>query len=693
MIEMHFQDQPIRDILMALAEFSGQSIIVDETVNGNATYFFSNTEFDRALTQFLDHYGIFHRKEENTWYISRIKTEVDENRLSCQADQVDIQQLIRRLSRDAEITILHDALPRDPITVHYRGESMEELLNIIIRPYPQFYLESGDRYFYLRREASNASMSGSGSTPKGTIFEKEGELYSAQMEQVRFRESLMDLMQQEGREFSFLGRNDNVIETFQHRDKTFEEMLELLLDQGNAGYTLSGDIYYIYDLDRQDILKQYYITHFLRLENVPVDSISSLIPSYLNGSGSFKLDQKQNAVILSGNLKEIEPLKQFLIELDDQQKSAALQEFQLQFLTVEEFRKILPVSLLAIPITSVDEQRFIASPGIGKMGELEEFIQMVDQPRQVYSIPLKYLTWEELQEMLPQDLPQELFTPSADFSQLLFHGSQGQWQQARQYMEMLDKPKPQIRYEVLVLQIEENQGLDLDSGLSANFTSNESSNGFSGNLAGLASLTFDVVSQFGYQFAANLSLELSKNRSRVLADTTMHGLSGEEIRFQNTNTSRIPTTQIDADSGESETTGYREITSGLIVEMEGWVSGDDMITIQVQSTISNQTSSDDGSGNIPTTTEKIINTHVRSQSGEPIILSGLKQRETVEEIKKIPLLGDIPLLGYLFQKRRETMKDTEFIITLVPYREEESTGSNSHIYSSLYDEFCRRESP
>ena len=257
-------------------------------------------------------------------------------------------------------------------------------------------------------------------------------------------------------------------------------------------------------------------------------------------------------------------------------------------------------------------------------------------------------------------------------------------------LKKMDKPTPQIRYEVLVLQIEENQGLDLSSDFSIKNAGSSDSNGYSGNLGGLASLSFDVVHQFGYQFAVDLSLSLSQKRSRVLADTTMYGLSGEQIRFQNTNTSRHPTTQIDADTGEKEVTGFREITSGLIVEVKGWVSGDNMVTMDVKTTISNETSgSESDAETIPTTTEKVVNTHVRSPSGEPLVLSGLKQRDTVEDIKKVPGLGDIPLLGLLFQRRVESLRNTEFLITLIPYVGEEDRVAENP-YTALYNRFCQR---
>lgn len=685
--QMHFQDQPIRDILMALAEVSGKSIIADETIDGRATYFFSNTDFDKALTQFLQHYGIFYRYDESTWYVSRIETEFQDGSISCRAENVDLQILIRRLSRDGGITLLHDALPRERVNVNYQSGSMEDLLNILIRPYPEFFLEKGDQYFYLRKE--NTSATGGGNTGSGRgreYFSRESDRYSADFNQVRFREALGSLMTAETREYSFLGRNDSVIERFQFSDKSFDEMLKLLLEQGNAGYSLSGDIYYIYDLDRQDILKNYYSTLFIPLNNLSVDRLSSLIPSSFSNSGAMKIDKDNNAVILTGNLSEIASLEGFIKQLDNPSLDRSYSRFDLQFLTVEDFQKKLTPSLAALSIIPVEEKSFVCPVNDKKMEELKEYMDLVDQPRPVWPVKLHYLTWENLQENLPPSVDADQLSPGPDNRLFFFQGTAGEWNELQKQLEELDKPRPQIRYEVLVLQIEDSQGLDLGMDLGYKRPGEEAPKGFIGSLAGLSTLTFDVVNQFGYQFSATLSLNLSRNRSRVLADTTLHGLSGEKIRFQNTNTSRIPTTRIDPDKDdEVEITGYREITSGLIVEMEGWVSGDDMITIQVQSTISNQTSgSEEDNNSIPTTTEKVINTHVRSPSGQPIILSGLKQRETVEGVSKVPLLGDIPLIGRLFQKKTETLKNTEFLITLIPYREDEWFEEDQSPYLTLY---------
>ncbi|MDA3810411.1 MAG: type II and III secretion system protein, partial [Spirochaetaceae bacterium] len=56
---MEFRNQAIIDILLVLGKNSGNSIVPDETVKGEASYFFSNTDFETALSLFLSTYNYF----------------------------------------------------------------------------------------------------------------------------------------------------------------------------------------------------------------------------------------------------------------------------------------------------------------------------------------------------------------------------------------------------------------------------------------------------------------------------------------------------------------------------------------------------------------------------------------------------------------------------------------------------------
>jgi general secretion pathway protein D len=139
--QMEFRSQSVEDILLMLAQVSGVSILTDETVTGRATYSFNDMDLEEALDQFLFRYGYCYEKRNGVYHVSRIDLKEQDGLITLRVEETDLQLVIRRLSRDLGITILHDALPLVPITINFEKGSLENLLDIMIKPYPQFSLE------------------------------------------------------------------------------------------------------------------------------------------------------------------------------------------------------------------------------------------------------------------------------------------------------------------------------------------------------------------------------------------------------------------------------------------------------------------------------------------------------------------------------------------------------------------------
>ncbi len=70
---------------------------------------------------------------------------------------------------------------------------------------------------------------------------------------------------------------------------------------------------------------------------------------------------------------------------------------------------------------------------------------------------------------------------------------------------------------------------------------------------------------------------------------------------------------------------------------------------------------------IPTVIKRQYIGQNRVKNHRPIILGGLIQEKDVESVNKIPLLADIPLLGYLFRRTQKTQSRAEIILVLTPH--------------------------
>ena len=69
----------------------------------------------------------------------------------------------------------------------------------------------------------------------------------------------------------------------------------------------------------------------------------------------------------------------------------------------------------------------------------------------------------------------------------------------------------------------------------------------------------------------------------------------------------------------------------------------------------------------PTVSTRRVQTYARIRNNTPFIIGGLVSREDSSEIDKVPLLGDIPILGGLFRSERRTQEKREVVIVLTPF--------------------------
>jgi pilus assembly protein CpaC len=71
--------------------------------------------------------------------------------------------------------------------------------------------------------------------------------------------------------------------------------------------------------------------------------------------------------------------------------------------------------------------------------------------------------------------------------------------------------------------------------------------------------------------------------------------------------------------------------------------------------------------NLPSFTVRRAETTVEMASGQTFAMAGLFQRDITRNVDKMPLLGDVPVLGQLFRSERYQRNETELVILITPY--------------------------
>lgn len=673
-IYMDFRNQKISDIIYSVADVCGESVIIDETVSGNATFRFEDKDFESALNRFAIYCQLYVEKNDGVYSVTKVKIDRNSNgMLSINTENVEVEPFINMLSRYTNRTILFDSLPNATVTIRVSGASLEDVLNLTIVKLPGFGLERIADGFYITKSAGTINKR---NIDVFTMSEVNG-AFSCNIQKASFINVIETLFKKGGKEFSLLSRPNLTLENMVYADKGFDELLTLILNQCNCDYSIDSNIYYIYEIQKKDVIKKFKETRIIKIKNLSIETLLSLLPNDLNAQGFIKQDKSSNSIILTGSSSEINPIEEFIQKIDIPLDDRNYRSFYLENVNAKEAVNLIPKSFILSDIIMLPSNNgFVTQVTKESEEKLSDFISVIDKQKSIKPIRLKYIKSDELIKSLPPSVNKENLTETNEPTLIFFSGTEKQYENLMAELNEIDRPRQQIKYQLLVIQRQKTEGINWGSALNIGRTTANSGYSWSGAVSNIFNINFDIISKFGVQFAGNLNAELSEGKSRVLADTTINGISGESLSFSNTNTSRYRDIIVDT-KGDLYTSTTREISSGITLSINGWVSGDGMVTVKVDAQVSKQGSSDSSSSNgkgidttpPPTTSEKKVSTNIRTKSGEPVVIGGLFQQEEEISEKRVPVLGKIPFIGFIFKKRVVSMVETEFVIYLVPFVE------------------------
>ncbi|RMH01799.1 MAG: hypothetical protein D6702_10420 [Planctomycetota bacterium] len=101
----------------------------------------------------------------------------------------------------------------------------------------------------------------------------------------------------------------------------------------------------------------------------------------------------------------------------------------------------------------------------------------------------------------------------------------------------------------------------------------------------------------------------------------------------------------------------------------------------------------DANGNpisVPSVSSREATTSITVRSGQKVVIGGLRLREQREVENKVPILGDVPFLGWLFSSRGSSEVDTEVIFVITPLVKTRAP-SISPFQEDIFDPFSEVE--
>jgi type II secretion system protein D len=248
---------------------------------------------------------------------------------------------------------------------------------------------------------------------------------------------------------------------------------------------------------------------------------------------------------------------------------------------------------------------------------------------------------------------------------LLISASPRYFDEIRDLIEELDQPQPQVLIQVLIAEVSLDNSLDL--GLEWTYNNVPFAAGIEISEAKwIASGFSSAVTGGDYHFLFRAleekgRLEVLSRPQIVTADNKPAVINvGQQIPL--ITDSRV------TERGDT-INSFRYENVGVNLRVTPRIAPDGFVKLEVgttNSTVSSSTVQINQDADVPIINQRVASTTVSVQSGQSILIGGLIGTIDDKRVRKIPFLGDIPVVGYLFRSNRNRQERRELLILLTP---------------------------
>jgi pilus assembly protein CpaC len=162
----------------------------------------------------------------------------------------------------------------------------------------------------------------------------------------------------------------------------------------------------------------------------------------------------------------------------------------------------------------------------------------------------------------------------------------------------------------------------------------------------------------GTDFDIRLNLLLADGRARILSNPRLACESGQEAQFLAGG--EIPIVIV---TPETRTVEWK--TYGIILRIRPAMDEGGKVRTHIVAEVST-VDHGSGSSNVPGFLTRRVSTHFSTLPGETVMLSGLVKSEMAKDVARVPLLGQIPVIGELFKSRNFRENQSELAIFVTP---------------------------
>ncbi len=345
--------------------------------------------------------------------------------------------------------------------------------------------------------------------------------------------------------------------------------------------------------------------------------------------------------------------------------------FELKYIDPEKAKETLS---LLIPegsriVADKSSRAVIVKGRQEELNQVEEMLKEIDHPLETRTFYLSNNLYreegdlEKIKNLLKIVIPEE-DRVGFDGGQkaIVVKGTLEEIEAASQLLKNLDRKRPQIMVDVKMVEIDRQKVKDL---------------GFTWQVGGaVGAITFGELSLGGAMerqdlVEVTLNALTRENKAHLVGNPRILTLSGEKATI--TVGDRVPYRNIQGvdEAGRIIPGGVEFLEVGVKLEVTPLLTEDQMILVEVKPEVSSSSEREYYLGGLlytdPQVKTRSAETTARLKSGETLVIGGLIRSEDIEKVTRIPILGEIPLIGELFVLRNKTHEETELIIFITPH--------------------------
>ena len=423
---------------------------------------------------------------------------------------------------------------------------------------------------------------------------------------------------------------------------------------------------------------------YVAMEYMDANSVKDALVGMLSPVGTIVAVEKTNGVILCDSKTSVESMVKEIERLD--RPMAGMQVRPITFQHVPASSAMLALTNMLSrygTISIIERTNTLVICDLSKnLEEICKEAKVLDGKTPglvVETVNLKFLQAKNMALVLQKMLSQYGTVVSNDLTEtVIISDTEENVARIVREIKKVDKTPPQIMVEAVLLNVSldddkeigvdwevfssdflrrQNDIADFDGTVPWDPESNVGVGaGFDAINGGVAAVASGTVSMLVTAIQSTRNVEIiASPRALLVSGKVAQILANEEIPYEERN---------DTSAGGSMTsTSFKEVGVTLQVSAVVADANEILLTVDIEQSVR----TGESLAGVPVVVSRQEDTTLLLQDGQVVVMGGLRRREKSVQVTKVPILGDLPLLGNLFRTSHDIVMNSELVVLLSPH--------------------------